>query len=84
MFNLEKLPAVLSALSVAACITAGSIGSLDQALADTKHHPSRHAARATPRAAKCLCGYGLSGYEAITCVPVADCAWEHAICRGRC
>jgi len=86
MFRSGKLGAYLSIISIAACAAIAPIGSLNRALADAPQHASsRHAAApATPRAAKCLCGYGLSGYDAITCVPVKDCEWEHAICRGRC
>ena len=36
------------------------------------------------RVVKCICGYGVDGYDALTCVPVKDCEWERGVCRGKC
>jgi hypothetical protein len=69
-------------LKIAVCAAIAATSLSQGALADTSGKRFHHA---TPRpAAKCLCGYGISGYESINCVPVADCEWEHATCRGTC
>lgn len=68
-------------LGLVTCAITVAIAFAGAALADTVHHRPH---RAAPAAAKCLCGYGISGYESISCVPVKDCEWEHATCRGTC
>jgi hypothetical protein len=81
MFPGGQSPTIRRGLKIAAFIGAAAIGLLHDASADTTQRPPKHA---TPQTSKCLCGYGISGYEAITCVPVKDCEWEHAVCRGQC
>jgi uncharacterized membrane protein len=66
-------------LRVTACAVIAAIGLAHGAFAATA---GKH--RAAARTAKCLCGYGVSGYDNINCVPVKDCEWEHATCRGAC
>jgi hypothetical protein len=82
MSHQGKSRPIFGSLKIATFVAVAAISLSHGALADT---PSKRPHHTTPRpAAKCLCGYGISGYEAITCVPVADCEWEHAVCRGSC
>jgi hypothetical protein len=74
-------PAIFRAPLLAVCAAVAAINLVNGALADTSVKRPHHA---PPAASKCLCGYGLSGYESITCVPIKDCEWEHATCRGTC
>jgi hypothetical protein len=80
MSHCAKSP-VLDVLRTAACAAIATIALSHGALADTS---SKRPHRAAPAASKCLCGYGISGYSNINCVPVKDCEWEHATCRGTC
>lgn len=72
---------------ITACAIAASI-TLNQSWADPSGQPPRHVSKSTKAtkvsASKCICGYGASGYEGLTCVPVKDCEFEHATCRGTC
>jgi hypothetical protein len=78
---------VLAGLMIVACAMAASI-TLHEAWADPSGQQPRHVSKSTKstkaNASKCICGYGVSGYDALTCVPVKDCEFEHAICRGTC
>jgi hypothetical protein len=76
----NSLP-LLMCLTITLGVAIASISFSHDALAAASSHRPHHA---TTRVSKCLCGYGLSGYDTITCVPVKDCEWEHAVCRGSC
>jgi len=78
----RKFPALACCVRIAALAVIASVGLLHGALADSS---STQKPKKLPAAAsKCLCGYGISGYDNINCVPVKDCEWEHATCRGDC
>jgi hypothetical protein len=76
-----KSLAVFKSFCIAMCAAVAAISLSHDALADP---PGKRTHRAAPAASKCLCGYGISGYSNINCVPVKDCEWEHATCRGTC
>lgn len=78
-----KFRFVFAGLTIAACAAIGAISLAHGALADNSTKRPQHV-KAPAASSKCLCGYGISGYDNINCVPVADCEWEHATCRGTC
>jgi hypothetical protein len=81
MKSLAITAVTLTALaSVSAAAAEHSTG---HALMPRLKHRTAHI-RTTPQVSKCLCGYGVSGYDSITCVPVKDCELEHATCRSAC
>jgi hypothetical protein len=83
MSHHAKSSTVPGGLKIAACAAITAISLSHSALAETQTSSKRP--HHTPsRVSKCLCGYGLSGYSNINCVPVKDCEWEHATCRGPC
>jgi hypothetical protein len=79
-----KFRTVFAGLKVTACAAVAAVSITHSALADNSTKIPRHHAAPKASSSKCLCGYGISGYDNINCVPVADCEWEHATCRGTC
>ena len=83
MFVLVNSPTVLRGAMIAAIATLSLFAA---ALADPPHraHPANASRPLAARVAKCICGYGVDGYEGLTCVPIKDCEWERGVCRGKC
>jgi hypothetical protein len=81
MSHQGKSGPVLAGLKIAVCAAVATVSLSHVTLADPSGKRTHHA---KPAVSKCLCGYGLSGYSNINCVPVKDCEWEHATCRGSC
>jgi len=83
MLVLAGFSAVLRGGMIAAIATASLVTA---ALADPppRELPANASRPLAARVAKCICGHGVDGYDALTCVPVKDCEWERGVCRGKC
>jgi hypothetical protein len=83
MFVVAKSSTILAGAIGAAAATASLF---TDALADPPRRelPANASRPMAARVAKCICGYGVDGYDGLTCVPVKDCEWERGVCRGKC
>jgi hypothetical protein len=79
-----KSPSVSRGPKMSARTVIAAIAFVTPALADPPRQMQNASRPIAARTSKCICGYGLSGYDGLTCVPVKDCEWERGVCRGKC